>query len=181
MEWNSINTAPFQKRCRLTHVNIATTYAIRCTATSELAYRHVAHLTAAVLGFLRCHSWRWSKTVTISTCWKIFSTVFSNSLYYQRAISDGSTVVDVGGANNRPCCAARGPVSTGVGRTSDGEEPTNQKPPQADFVAGARFFRHANRQSVYRPAYQLALLELVGVSCYPGTVAEQTDRSYAKI
>ena len=31
-------------------------------------------------------------------CWKIFSTVFPNSRYYQCEISDGSTVV--GGANN---------------------------------------------------------------------------------
>ena len=51
-----------------------------------------------------------SKTVTVSPCWKIFSTVFANSLYYQRAISNGSTFV--GGANSRPCCALRGPVST---------------------------------------------------------------------
>ena len=32
-----------------------------------------------------------------------------NSLYYQRAITDGSTVV--GGATNRSCCAPGGPVS----------------------------------------------------------------------
>ena len=111
MEWNSINVAPFKKRRRLTHVNIAITRAIRCAATSGLAYRHVAYLTPAFLGFLRCHCRRWSKTVTVSSCWKkIFSTVFANSLYYQRAISDGSTIV--GGTNNRPCYAPGGPVST---------------------------------------------------------------------
>ena len=32
--------------------------------------------------------------------WKLFSTVFTNRVYYQRAISDGSNVVD--GANNVP-------------------------------------------------------------------------------
>ena len=83
----------------MTNVNIATTRAIRCAATSGLAYRHLAHITAAVLGFLRCHS-----------RWKIFSIFFANSLYYQCAIGDGSTVV--GGANNLPCCAPGGPVST---------------------------------------------------------------------
>ena len=31
--------------------------------------------------------------MNVSPCWKIFSTVFSNSLYFQRALSDGSTVV----------------------------------------------------------------------------------------
>ena len=43
---------------------------------------------------------------------------------------------------------------------------TNQKPPQADSIAGARLlkFRHANRQSACRPASQPALLGLVGVS-----------------
>ena len=112
MEWNSINAAPFHKHRRLKHVNIATTRAIRRTATSGLAYRHVAYLMAAVLGFLRWHSRKWSKTVTVSPCWKIFSTVFANSLYYKCAISDGSTVVDVVGANNRPCCAPGGSVST---------------------------------------------------------------------
>ena len=69
MQWNSINAAPFQKRRRLTHVTIATTRAIiiiRCTAPSWLAYRHVAYLTATVLGFLRCHFRRWSKTVTVT-------------------------------------------------------------------------------------------------------------------
>ena len=217
---------------------------------NRLAYIHVAYFTAAVLGFLRCHMRRWSKTVTVSPCWKIFSTVFANSLYYHHAISDGSTVVDVGGANNRNCPdkivppvgfqreseyirqsmsvdlrrrarpwrktgdippdrtetrpetrdrtgdrspegrpnlgdrsvvripkatersgntgAGRKPEtshsSADVGRTSEGEEPTNQKPPQVNFVAGARFCRHAYRQSVYRPAYQPALLELFGFS-----------------
>ena len=84
-------------------ITVATTRAIRCAATSGLAYRHVAYLSAAFLSFLRCHHRRWSKTVTFSPCWKIFSTVFANSLYYLRAISEGSTVI--GDANNRPCCA----------------------------------------------------------------------------
>ena len=101
--------------------NIATTRAIRCAATSGLAYRHVAYLSAAFWGFLRCHPRRWS--VTISPCWKIFSTVFANSLYYQRAISDSSTVI--GGANNQPCCAPRGPVLTWV---FDGTARTKNSP-----------------------------------------------------
>ena len=103
MEWNSINAATFQKRMRLTNVNIAATRA-------DTASLHVAYLAAAVLGFLRCHPRRWSKIVTVSTGWKIFSTVFANSRYYQRAISDGSTIV--GGANNRPCYVPGGLVTT---------------------------------------------------------------------
>ena len=46
--------------------------------------------------------------MTVSTGWKIFSTVFKNSRYYQHANSDVSTVVGV--ANNRPCCAPEGLV-----------------------------------------------------------------------
>ena len=125
MEWKNINAAPFQKLRHLTR-NIATTHAIRCAATSGLAYRHVAYLAAAFLGFLRCHPRRWFKTVTVSPCWKIFSTVFANSLYYQRAISDGSTVI--GGVNNRPCCATGGPVLTWA---FDGTARTKIVPPVA--------------------------------------------------
>ena len=112
MEWNSINATPFQKSQAPDTCNIATTRAIRCTATSVLAYayRHVAYLAAAFLGFLRCHARRRSKTVTISTGWKIFSTVFANSRYYQRVINDVSTFV--GGANNWPCCGPGGLITT---------------------------------------------------------------------
>ena len=94
---------------RLIQVNIGATRADRCADTSGLAYIHVAYLAAAFLGFLRCHPRGWSNTVTVSPCWKIFSTIFANSGYYQRAISDGSIVVD--GANNRPYCAPGDPVS----------------------------------------------------------------------
>jgi len=52
---------------------------------------------------------------------------------------------------------------------------TKQNPLQSDSVAGARFLHLANRQSASRLASQPALLVLVGVSCYPWTVAEQTD------
>ena len=110
MEWNSINAAPFQKLRRLTHVTSLQPELLDAQPQVGLAYRHVAYLAAAFLGFLRCHPRRWFKTVTVSPCWKIFSTVFANCLYYQRAISDGSTVI--GGVNNRPCCATGGPVLT---------------------------------------------------------------------
>ena len=73
VEWNSWNAGAWQ------HVNIAATRTDRCAATSGLAYRHVAYLAAAFLGFLRCLPRRWSKTVTISPCWKIFSTVFATA------------------------------------------------------------------------------------------------------
>ena len=79
--------------------------------------------SGSFLGFSPVPSPEMVQDRDVSPCGKIFSTVFTNSVFYQRAIVDGSAVVD--GANNRPCCASGGPVAIW---TFDGTARTNTSP-----------------------------------------------------
>ena len=94
--------------------------------------------------------------MTVNPCWKIFSTFFTNSGYYQRAISDGSTIVD--GANNRPCCESGCPVLTWA---VDGTTWTIVPP-------------------VGFPTRESEIVDLVEVARFPGTASEQTECNYGK-
>ena len=97
MEWNSINSAPFQsfRKQAPDTCNIATTGAITCASTSGLAYSY---------SFSRQLSWIFSGTIPGDGPRPLVQVGrYSQPSSRTADISDVSTIVR--GANNRPCCA----------------------------------------------------------------------------